>query len=175
MEYHATYRLANAERITASRIAYDLAHPGKVAADRRAYREAHLSEIATRNGAYQRAHLDEVNANSRAYRKNNREKVCAKASAKSKANPQIGVKRSQIRRARKSGNGVFLVTNKELLLMRLLPCVFCAATGNIHIDHVIPISKGGRHSIGNLQPLCGSCNQSKGANFYIVFKMRKGK
>jgi len=41
-------------------------------------------------------------------------------------------------------------------------CQMCGTTHKITIDHIIPLSKGGTNHIDNLQPLCHSCNASKG-------------
>jgi 5-methylcytosine-specific restriction endonuclease McrA len=30
------------------------------------------------------------------------------------------------------------------------------------LDHVVPLSQGGKDSPENIQPLCGVCNQAKG-------------
>lgn len=43
-------------------------------------------------------------------------------------------------------------------------CAYCGATGDLHIEHVVPISKGGTHSIGNIVPACRRCNYSKTAH-----------
>ena len=40
-------------------------------------------------------------------------------------------------------------------------CAYCGADGDLHIEHVVPISKGGPHSIGNIIPACKDCNFSK--------------
>lgn len=40
-------------------------------------------------------------------------------------------------------------------------CQQCGSGDDITLDHVIPISKGGTNSDGNLQTLCRPCNSSK--------------
>jgi stress response protein SCP2 len=42
-------------------------------------------------------------------------------------------------------------------------CVECRATEYLEFDHVIPWSRGGATSVGNLQLLCRRCNLAKGA------------
>jgi len=43
-------------------------------------------------------------------------------------------------------------------------CVNCGRTTNLHIDHIIPISRGGQNILSNMQTLCETCNYIK-ANY----------
>jgi len=41
-------------------------------------------------------------------------------------------------------------------------CTYCGATGvPLEMDHIVPISRGGRHAIANVTPACKTCNASK--------------
>lgn len=41
-------------------------------------------------------------------------------------------------------------------------CLCCGSTDNLQIDHIQAVYNGGENDIDNLQPLCKSCNVSKG-------------
>ena len=41
-------------------------------------------------------------------------------------------------------------------------CLCCREIKPLEADHVVPVSKGGTNWITNIQPLCHSCNTSKG-------------
>jgi len=44
-------------------------------------------------------------------------------------------------------------------------CVCCGRSSKesiLHVDHIIPLSKGGESSMKNLRTLCGECNMGKG-------------
>ena len=43
-----------------------------------------------------------------------------------------------------------------------IKCVKCNSENNLTVDHKIPLAKGGTWDIDNLQPMCQSCNSSKG-------------
>jgi hypothetical protein len=43
-------------------------------------------------------------------------------------------------------------------------CRQCGSNKELHFDHVIPWSKGGPNTVGNIQLLCGTCNRRKGAD-----------
>ena len=54
-------------------------------------------------------------------------------------------------------------TRVEVFLRDGYRCLKCGSAKNLHIDHVIPWSRGGEHSIDNFQTLCAPCNIAKGA------------
>ena len=37
-------------------------------------------------------------------------------------------------------------------------------------DHIVPVSRGGRHAIGNLIPACRACNRGRGSCLAIEWK-----
>lgn len=40
-------------------------------------------------------------------------------------------------------------------------CVYCGSVDNLHLDHIIPFSRGGATNVENLQLLCQKCNLEK--------------
>ena len=41
-------------------------------------------------------------------------------------------------------------------------CVNCGSTETLEVDHIIPLSRGGKHNEDNFQILCKTCNLKKG-------------
>jgi len=81
------------------------------------------------------------------------------------------------RRARKYGNGVYLVTERDrrrALERYRHACAICESRfteqSPLEWDHVVPIARGGSHSIGNLLPLCERCNRNKSARFITEWR-----
>ena len=49
-------------------------------------------------------------------------------------------------------------------------CAYCGrADLLLTIDHKVPLSRGGKHVIGNVVPACGPCNSSKGTRSVQAF------
>lgn len=89
--------------------------------------------------------------------------------------PEVG-KASRARRkalARKAG--VLSVTARDwrrLCARHDHRCFYChARPARLTMDHIIPIIRGGRHSIGNLIPACVSCNSSKSRRFIMEWRV----
>lgn len=67
----------------------------------------------------------------------------------------------------------YLILEKELRKIYTSPCFMCGSAKNQSLDHVIPISRGGTHSVGNIMTLCKNCNASKNARTITEWKHSK--
>lgn len=54
------------------------------------------------------------------------------------------------------------IVRKRILEKYKNKCVFCGSNENLQVDHIIPLSRNGKHDEDNMQILCKMCNLKKG-------------
>ena len=129
-------------------------------ANNKSWRENNKEYVAQKNAEWRTNNLEQHRNNSKQWAKENPEKR--------KAN-------NYKRRSCISENGKFEITKKEIVTIYKSECVYCGSNQKITLDHVIPIKRGGTHSLGNLVPACQSCNSSKGTKTITEWKKAKRK
>ena len=85
-------------------------------------------------------------------------------------NPGKSRNKINTRRSLRSNNGIKTVSAQEIAQIIAMPCTACNECGPSEVDHIVPLSRGGAHRIGNLMPLCRKCNCSKSNMLYIEWK-----
>lgn len=94
-------------------------------------------------------------------------RVCKlRANRKHHSNNRDGQKRSN--------NGYVPFTDAEWVRMKNRFNHCCAYCGKkpkrLEKDHVVPLSRGGRHAIANIVPACRRCNQQKKDKFLVEWR-----
>lgn len=69
---------------------------------------------------------------------------------------------TQSKRNRLLNKKEYRILPKELHKIYSSSCWACGTSQNISLDHILPLSRGGTHSVGNMLSLCRGCNSSKG-------------
>jgi 5-methylcytosine-specific restriction endonuclease McrA len=155
-----TYRNENPELIKAIKKAWVEKNPEKILQYRSKYGPYSSHYDPQKAKVYHQKNKEKLNARCRNWRANNHAKARELEKNYRKTNPHIGRLQNQKRRALKASNGIYRVTNKECQKILQNACFYCNGKAS-HLDHVIPIALGGRHSIGNLVASCTQCNTSK--------------
>jgi 5-methylcytosine-specific restriction endonuclease McrA len=103
---------------------------------------------------------DRVRDNNRAWRENNAEHLSEYYRAWYAANPDAVQLARARRRARVANAPHEPYSRTDIFAAYGDTCTYCDAPAE-HLDHVVPISKGGADAAHNLLPACAPCNLSK--------------
>lgn len=137
------------------------------------FRKNNPGVISERKRQYHLENAEKIRNKVKTWRENNPEKRRAAAKRYSTKHKNYLALKQSAKRAKLRENGVFTLLPKEIRKIYNGPCFYCGSYAKMEADHVIPISKGGRHSIGNLVPACRKCNISKTGKLLIVWKYER--
>lgn len=148
---HKAWYEANKATILQWQRRYVEQHPDQKRESDRAYYLAHQQTIKARTKAWQAAHPEQVRAAGRVNQQRRRALQVRATIGDLKAVAAFFDWTHTVLRVRCYWHGGFVPRAKR------------------HVDHIIPLARGGAHALGNLCVSCESCNRSKGARLPEAF------
>lgn len=163
------YRARNRQKVNEAKRIYTTKNKEQKSESDKKYRLANQEKIARKNKRWRIENYDHQRQKAAAWRKANKERKAITDRAWSQNNKENVRNISLRRRVRIAQNGIYSVTKKDIIRILSRGCTYCGGRAE-HVDHVIPVSRGGLHGIGNLTGSCASCNLSKGSKFVMEWK-----
>jgi len=146
---------------------YYSANKSKIKKSAKKYFKENMKLIQCRDRKRYRKNKKVVLERRKEYYSKNKEKITKYKKAYSQTEKGKAISRNKTNKRRaKYKNGD--VTTDELLQLyaRVKKCYWCEkklSKNKIHMDHYVPLSKGGLHTISNIVLSCPRCNLSKNA------------
>ena len=159
-EYCRKYRTLHPERNKASRIKYAAAYPDRLAASYKRYKTINREKLRPKNiersAKYYATHREQIKKYSTLYR-----------AIRPEVHRQSAAKRRALKRSAPIGD-IEIITKwiEQWKAKRKVRCYWCGEKfppNKCHMDHIISLARGGKHSIENLAISCFSCNSRKRA------------
>jgi len=168
-EYKKQYKINNRETIAIGNKKYRENNLNKVKETKRIHYIKHKEYIRKKHKEYYIKNAGDIQNKAKEYRDENKEKIREYAKTESSKNSMRN-SRHKRRSITKKGD----VTTKQISDLRnnAKICYWCNESlknKEVHIDHYIPLSKGGEHTISNLVISCFTCNLKKHAKDPIDF------
>ena len=161
--YNAAYYKKNRERLLASFCQWKEDNRDRHRATSAKWQADNPEKSSAIKRAYKKAHPEMVIASSK---RKTPESLKSHAARQSVRNRIVQAKTSP------EVTAIYVFSASEAVI----PCVWCGtltAKGGRHVDHRIPIAKGGTHSADNLGIACKSCNLKKGSLNPDEFRARR--
>lgn len=174
------YRLKHLEECRATSTAWRHANPEKKRLLGVAWRHTNSEKDRLRHAAWNHSNPEKKHLLNAAWRHTNFEKVRLQSGKWKHANPEKVCALNEKRRAAKYANTPIdeMLTSTEWLAILAEAnghCHYCDKEAKLTLDHVIPLSRGGKHSKDNVVPACAHCNNSKGTKTVEAWKLIQAK
>ncbi len=144
-------------------------HRDKRNAQAKAYRTLHHEQYLNHYRQHHKRHREERNALCRVWHANNQEHERLYR----KAHPHEFARYYSDRRARRRNAPIIEKIDRKAVIERdnwtCYLCLQICTSQNVTLDHVVPLLRGGTHTVDNLRVACRSCNSSKGAKHLHEF------
>ncbi len=143
-------------------------HPDAVANATRRWKKKHPDVVRARNSRHRAKSYDRVRRAIKRWEQSHKDHVNEyhkqwRAKNPDRSHAMIN-RANRSRRAKLNGSSGSYSDQEWMDLCSLYNnrCLCCGKTGDLTSDHVVPLADGGNSDISNIQPLCKSCNSSKG-------------
>ena len=164
------------EAIARAKANYLLRHPERRKATQKKYYQMNKQRERARLKKWQEENKERYLEWRRNYKRGNPTHIASVLDWQ-KRNPQkVRAYKANTRTNRKNGIGTLPsgITEK-LYALQHGRCAYCPAKLTpFHLDHIVPIARGGLNIEGNVQLLCQKCNQSKSDRDPIEFVQSRG-
>jgi 5-methylcytosine-specific restriction endonuclease McrA len=190
----AKYRKNHPDRASAASAKWKATHPQKAKETRKIYRATHMEEERRRDrerykknptrsksaiAAWNAKHPGRAKELGAAWASKNIEKENKRKAEWIKNNPKKMRIIYHNKRARKKANGGGLSPGvvEKLLVFQKNRCAICRASLKkigYHLDHIVPLARGGKNIDSNAQLACPTCNMQKNAKDPIAFMQSRG-
>jgi len=176
--YNKKYCAENADAAIARSLKWAKENPEKANINGSKYRARHPEKEKARSKKYWEANKESINLRTAKWAVDNPEKRRASALRMQLENPESHRLAEHNRRARKRASGGILskgLSDKLFKLQKGL-CVCCKQPlgDNYHLDHIMPLAKGGSNNDDNMQLLRATCNHQKSSKHPIDFMRSRG-
>lgn len=173
------YANKNKEKLAKKNKEYHESNKERIREYKKEYQEINKQKIKEKKKIYYNENKDQVDRKNKNYYLNNKEKIAEyKRQYMAVVENKILAKNVRNKRRAKIKDGS--VTPQEIrgLIKNVKSCYWCDKKidkNNYHLDHFMPLSKGGLHTISNLVIACPTCNLQKNAKDPYKFAQEKGR
>ncbi len=155
---------ANKDRMQATTTAWNKKNRLRRLAINRSWYKRNAEKERQRARRKRHQNLEKYRGNSRQYNSDNL--------------PRLAVIARNRRARQKQNGGKHTIGDVAIIFKHQNGCCgYCRAPltlGNCHVDHIVPLARGGANGRQNLQVLCPNCNQTKSARDPIEFARSRG-